>query len=92
MYAHSLNVCEEDLLDGISPPSNNDYLRSVLINEGFSGNLSSYCEMAHDSDLITCGNLPLWRKRQFGKSAMGLLLLALLGGGKRRECVLANCI
>ena len=78
MYAHSLNVCEEDLLDEMSYPSNNDFLMYVLINRGVSGNMGPYYEMAHDSDLITWENLLLRRRRQFGK--------------KRRECVLTNCL
>ena len=61
MYAHSLNVREEDLSGEMSRPSNNDFLRYVLINEGFSGNLSAYYEMGRDSDLITSGDLLLWR-------------------------------
>ena len=73
MYAHSLNVCAEDLLDEMSSPSNNDFLMGVLINEGVSENMGSCYEMAQDSDLITCwGNLLLWRKRQFGKGRRGV--------------------
>ena len=30
MYAHSLNVYEEDLLDEMSHASNNDFIRSVF--------------------------------------------------------------
>ena len=33
-YAHSLNVCEEDLLDEMDYPSNNDSPMYVLINDG----------------------------------------------------------
>ena len=77
-YAHSLNVLVGDLLDEVALPSNNDFLRSVLINEGVSGDLSSYYEAVHDSDLIKWGNLLLWRKRQFGKRSMGSLLLEQL--------------
>ena len=57
-----------DLLDEMSYPPNNDFVRSVLINEGFSGNMVSYYEMAHDSDLITWANLLLFRKRRLGKN------------------------
>ena len=64
MYAHSLIVAEEDLLDKVSLPSNNGILRSVLIKEWISGNMMSYYEMARDSDLLTWGNLLLHRKRQ----------------------------
>ena len=56
-YAHSLNVCDGDLIDEMSRPSNNDFLRYVLINEGVSENMCSCYEMAHDSDLITWDGL-----------------------------------
>ena len=53
MYADSSNVCE-DLLDGMSYPSHNDFPMSALINEGVDGHTGSFYEMVHDSDLITC--------------------------------------
>ena len=73
MYAHPLNVCEAYLLREMSPPSNNsnDSLRSVFNQRWVSGNLSSYYEMAHDSDLITFGNLLYGKNVSFGKGRVG---------------------
>ena len=51
---------------------------------GSLGNLGSYYEMARDSDLITSVGLLLWRKRQFGKRAIGRPLLELLEEGEAR--------
>ena len=45
MYATPLNVSEECLSDRWAYPSNNDLLRSMLINEGVSGSLQSYYEL-----------------------------------------------
>ena len=67
MYAHSKNVSEEDLLGGMSYPSNNDFVRSVLINEGRLETWFLITKYPRDSDLITCGNLLLFRKRMSGK-------------------------
>ena len=36
IYAHSLNVTEEDLLGKMSYPHNNDFLKSFLMNAGAS--------------------------------------------------------
>ena len=44
IYAHSLNVTEEDLLGEMSYPSNDASRRSVSINEGESEAMTSYYE------------------------------------------------
>ena len=77
-YAHSPNVDEGDSTRGIPPPSNNDFLISVLINEEMSGNMTSYYERVQDSDLLARGNLILRRKRLLGeetRSRLGQLSL-----------------
>ena len=66
MYAIPLNATEECLLDRGSYPSNNDILRAMLINEGVSGSLQSYYELARDNDLSSRGGLLLRRKRLWG--------------------------
>ena len=62
MYAISLDVSEECLLDRWAYPSNNDLLRSMLINEGLPGSLQSYYELVRDNDLSAWGELLLHRK------------------------------
>ena len=74
-YSHSLNVAEEDFLCKISYSSNNDCVMSVLINEGMSGNTTSYYERARDSDLPAWGNLLLRKKLLLGGRARNRLLL-----------------
>ena len=61
--AHTLNVTKGDLLGEMSYQPNNDFLRSVLINDGASGAMTSYYEGARESDLLAWGNLHLYRRR-----------------------------
>ena len=63
MYAIPLGVSEDCLLDRWDYPSNNDLLRSMLINEGVSESLQAYYELVHGDDLSACGELLLHRKR-----------------------------
>ena len=67
MYAVPLRFTEECLSDRWSYPSNNDRLRSMLINECVSGSLQSYYELVRDDDLLALcvwwGGLLLHRKR-----------------------------
>ena len=58
----------------MSYPSNNDFARSVLINEEMSGNMTSYYERVRDIDLLAWGNLVLRRKRMLGEMARNRLL------------------
>ena len=55
MYAIPLDVSEECLLDRWAYPSNNDLLRSMLINEGVSESLQSYYELVRGVDLSDRG-------------------------------------
>ena len=74
-YAHSPNVNEADLIDKAPYRSNNnDFLMSVLINEGAPGNMASYYEMAHAGDLISRRNLLFLRKRLFGEDGGSLFI------------------
>ena len=58
VYAHSMNVTEEDLLGKMYYPHNRDFLRSVLINDGSSGAMSSYYDRVRESDHLDWGNPP----------------------------------
>ena len=49
----------------MSYPSDNDFPMYVLMNEGTSGNMVSYYEMAHNSDLIT------WESSFVSKTSVG---------------------
>ena len=62
MYAIPLDVSVDCLLDRWNYTSNNDLLRSMLINEGVSESLQSYYELVRDSDL-SARWLLLHRKR-----------------------------
>ena len=63
MYASPLNVIEESLLGDVSRVSNNDLLRSMLINEGVSGSLQTYYELVRENDLSARAELLVHRKR-----------------------------
>ena len=63
MYAVSLNAISESPLGNVFRVSNNELLRSMLINEGVSGSLQSYYELARDSDLSSWGGLLLHHKK-----------------------------
>ena len=54
IYAHYLNAAE-DLLDEMSYPSNNGFLRSALINDGASETATSYYDGAHGRGRIAWG-------------------------------------
>ena len=62
-YAIPIDVSGGCLLDRWAYPSNNDLLRSMLINEGVSGSLQSYYELVQADDLSACDELLLHRKR-----------------------------
>ena len=62
IYAHSLHSTE-DLLDEMPHPSSNDFLRSVLINEGASEAMAAYYDGVRESDLLAWRNLLLYRRR-----------------------------
>ena len=66
MYATPLEDSGDCLSGRRYYPSNNDLLRSILINEGAPGSLQSYYELARDNDLPDRWELILRRKRIFG--------------------------
>ena len=66
MYAIPLDSTGECLLDEVSYPPNNDFLRSLLINEGCSEITVSYYELARYNDLLARVDLLAHRKLLFG--------------------------
>ena len=63
MYAVPLNVIAECVRRNAFRVPNKDLLRAMLINEGVSGSLQSYHELAQENGLSACGWLLLRRKR-----------------------------
>ena len=77
IYAHSLNVTEEDLISKESffgNNNNNDFLRSSLGNEWVSVAMAFYYDRDHGSDLLAWWSLISYRRRML-KGRLGRLSL-----------------
>ena len=66
MYDIPLNVTEECLPGEPAFSSNNDFLRSMLINEGASGRLQSRYELTLERDLLARGRVFFYIENVFG--------------------------
>ena len=66
MYDIPLDVAEECLLDKAPYISNNDFLRSLLINEGVSESMISYYELSRDNDLLAWAGSSFTSKTSVG--------------------------